>query len=105
MSSAENVSRPPLPHQPLSSSDPMPGEKIANLYESHRKTASDWPILIGGRGRVKANDGKTLRHLTDTEGGDSGGPLLRRDTDGVYRVVGIHLRYEDVIENGNIFTI
>lgn len=93
LSSAFPPPPPPRPHQPvmLSPTEPLPGEKIANLYQFHRKTASDWPILIGGRGRVKANDGRTLRHLADTEGGDSGGPLLRRDADGVYRVVGIHL--------------
>jgi len=94
-SSANDLSALPPPSRAFpttpSASEPLPGERIANLYESHRKTASDWPILIGGRGRVKANDGKTLRHLADTEGGDSGGPLLRRDSDGVYRVVGIHL--------------
>ena len=74
-----------------SSTEVLPGEKIANLYDSHRKTASDWPILIGGRGRVKSNDGKTMKHLAETEGGDSGGPLLRRDADGAWRVVAIHL--------------
>ena len=76
---------------PTSSSEPLPGEKIATLYDSHRKTPADWPILIGGRGRVKSNDGKYMKHLAETEGGDSGGPLLRRGEDGVWRVVAIHL--------------
>ena len=83
-----------IPTSPSSaplSADPLPGEKIANLYEVHRKTASDWPILIGGRGRVKSNNGKTMKHLAETEGGDSGGPLLRREADGTWRVVAIHL--------------
>jgi len=67
-------------------------EKYAASYSGRRKQQqkSEGPILVGRRGDVKSNDGRTIKHLVATEGGNSGAPILLK-CGGSWRAVGIHL--------------
>jgi len=71
---------------------PTAGLKTLLLYGTAKKVASDWPVMIEGLGLVSwvDYDDDLLYHKVDTEGGNSGSPVLVW-SQGSWRAVAVHV--------------